>query len=178
MKLNLIKSLGVFILICCLSFSSFGLSSKRDSIQLTGKVFNNKEKVTGLIINVYRENELIKTEHIRSSHHFRLYIPKNSMLTIEITAPNFHTKTFFFDSTVPDGLRKLPGYQFDMDIFSESELEGVNTSMLDFPAGLVKYNEKKKIFLRDKAYTKKIKKAYFKLLEEAELSNRGALEDN
>ncbi len=178
MKLNLIKSLGVLILVCIFCIPSFGLVSKRDSIQLTGKVFNNKEKVNGLIINVYNENELIKTEHIRSSHHFRLYIPKNAMPTIEITAPNFHTKTFFFDSTVPNGLKKLPGYQFDMDVFSETELEGVNTSMLDFPAGLVKYNEKKKAFLRDKAYTKKIKKAYFKLLEEAELSNRGALEDD
>lgn len=178
MKNIQIKSLGIFLVLICISFSSFAFRPKKDSIQLTGKVYNNEERVTGLIINIYEGNELIKVSHIKTSHHFRLYIPKNSILTIEITAPGFHTKTFFFDSTIPQGLKKLPGYEFDMDIFSENELEGVNTSMLDFPAGLVKYHTKKKIFLRDKAYTKKMKKAYFKLLEEAEMSNRGTLKDS
>lgn len=172
-----LKILSLFLLVFCLSVSSSALSSKKDSILLTGKVYNNEERVTGLVVNVYKENELIRVFHAKSSHHFRLYLPKNEMLTIEITAPNFHSKCFFFDTNVPSELKRLPSYQFDMDIFSEKELEGVNTSFLDFPAGLVKYHPKKKVFLRDKAYTKKIKKAYFQLLEQAEMSNRGTLKD-
>lgn len=173
-----LKLLSSFLLVICISISSSALSSKKDSILLTGKVFNNEERVTGLVINVYSENELIKVFHARSSHHFRLYLPKDKMLTILITAPNFHSKCFFFNTNLPSELKKMPSYRFDMDIFSEKELEGVNTSFLDFPAGIVKYHVKKKVFLRDKAYTKKMKKAYFKLLEEAEMSNRGTLQDS
>jgi hypothetical protein len=158
--------------------SSFAASSKRDSIALTGKVFNDEIKVEHLVIKVYSENKLIKSQSIKSSNHFRVYLPKDQYLTIEIVAPKFHTKRFFFDSNVPSHLKKLPSYQFDMDIFSEEELEGVNTSFLDFPAGLVKYHPKKKVFLRDKAYTKRIKKSYFKLLEEAEMSERGSMKDS
>jgi hypothetical protein len=175
---NIIHRILILGVLCFGFYSSFALQSKRDSIALTGKVFNDEEKVEHLVIKVYSNNELIKSQLIKSSNHFRVYLPKDQYLTIEIVAPNFHTKRFFFDSSVPKNLRKLPGYQFDMDIFSEKELEGVNTSFLDFPAGLVKYNLKKKVFLRDKAYTKRMKKSYFKLLEEAELSNRGILKDS
>lgn len=153
-------------------------ANKKDSILLTGKVFNDEERVKGLIVKIYAENDLIKTEHVRSANLFKIYLPKDHYLTIEVSAPNFHTKRFFFDSHLPADKKKMPSYKFDMDIFSEAELENVNTSVLDFPAGLVKYHPKKKVFLRDKKYTKEMKKKYFRLLEEAKLSERGVLEDS
>ncbi len=169
-------TLIVSLLALTLSLSSY--ANKRDSILLQGKVFNNDERVHDVVINIYAENDLIKSVKVKSSNFFKTYLPKDHFLTIEITAPDFHTKRFFFDSHVPSDLKRLPGYKFDMDIFSEKELANVNPSILDFPAGLVKYHTKKKVFLRDKAYTKKIKKKYFQLLEEAKMSERGALEDS
>lgn len=172
------KSIQFLFLIVILCISSNTFASKKDSILLTGKVFNNEERVKGLIVRVYAENDLLKTEKIKSANLFKLYLPKDHNLTIEISAPDFHTKRFFFDSHLPKGTKKLPGYKFDMDIFSEAEVANVNPSILDFPAGLVKYHPKKKIFLRDKKYTKEMKKKYFRLLEEAKLSERGVLEDS
>lgn len=167
--------LSVFAALLILQSDSYARGSKRDSILMVGKVFNNDERVKGLIINIYNENNFLRAIHIRSAHHFRFYLPKNMLLTIEITAPGFHTKRFIFDSHVPDELKQMPNYDFDMDIFSEAELQGVNTSLLDFPSGIVSFNTKKGIFEHDKAYTKRIKKQYFQLLEEAQMSERGTL---
>lgn len=167
--------LGLFIGLLLSSQSAEAKGSKRDSILMVGKVFNNDERVKDLVINIYNENAFLRAIPIRSAHHFRFYLPKNMLLTIEITAPGFHTKRFIFDTNVPDELKQMPNYDFDMDIFSEAELAGVNTSLLDFPSGIVRYNEKKGIFEHDKAYTKRIKKQYFQLLEEAQMSERGTL---
>jgi len=101
-------------------------------------------------------------------------LPAQAVLTIEITAPNFHTKRFIFDTRLPTDIAKIPEYEFDMDIFSEEELAGVNTSLLDFPIGLVTYSEKKGKFLRNKNYTKKMKKRYLDLLDEALMTERAA----
>ncbi len=59
-------------------------------------------------------------------------------------------------------------YEFDIDIFKEEELKHINTSFLDFPVGLVSYDRKKKVFLRNKKYTKRMKKAYLKLWAESQ----------
>ncbi len=77
-----------------------------------------------------------------------------------------------FDSNVPERPKVQLKYHFDIDIFKESEIANVNMSMLDFPVGLVSYDEKKKAFIRDKKYTKKMKKAYLGLWNEAQKVER------
>lgn len=169
-KLVLFALFGVFLMITTKA------SSKKDSILLKGSVYNNVDHVKHATIEIYDGNTLIKKIDVRSSNRFRTYLPANKYLTIEIDAPNFHEKRFAFDSHVPENLITSPVYEFDMDIFKEEELEGVNVSILDFPVGLVYYDEKKKKFVHNKSYTKKMKKEYYKLLEEAKLSERTALE--
>lgn len=146
----------------------------KDSVFVKGSIYNNHDYIKSAVINVYDRNELIKSFEVRSSNRFDMNLPKNAILTIEIKAPDFHTKRFIFDTTLPEGLEETPGYEFDMDVFSENELAGVNTSLLDFPIGLVSYNEKKAKFLRNKEYTKKMKKRYLELLEEAMMTERAA----
>ncbi len=145
-----------------------------DSLLLTGSIYNNRSTVKKAVINIYDKNKIIKSIEVKSSNRFKTNLPINSYLTIEITAPEFHKKRFAFNSHVPSDLKQIPSYEFDMDIFSEEELNGVNTSLLDFPIGLVDYNEKKNEFLRNKEYTKKMKKRYLELLEEAVMVERAA----
>ncbi len=176
-----IRPLLVFILLLSIAQTANAnliKGSKKDSILLTGLIFNNDERVKHVNVKIYNENSLIKTIAVRASNRFKTYIPPNSLLTIEITAPDFHEKRFIFDTHLPEGLKKMPSYEFDIDVYSEKELEGVNPSFLDFPAGIVKYSEKKNKFLRDKNYTKRMKKEYFNLLKEAAMSERGLIEDH
>jgi len=145
-------------------------ASKRDSILLTGLIFNNNDRITGVVVNIYYHNELWKVEHLKRNNRLNTYLPKNAMLTIEITAPNYHAKRFMFNTSLPKELKIMPRYQFDIDLFKEEELAGVeNNSILDFPVGLVEYDEKKKIFLRNKKYTKRMKKAYLALWKESQV---------
>lgn len=166
-----------FSVICILFLSLTTQASIKDSIALKGSIYNNVEQVENVVIKIFDGNTLYKTVKVGSSNRFKTYLPVNKMLTIQIEAPGFHEKRFQFDSTIPENLSRIPEYYFDMDIFKESELEGVNPSLLDFPAGLVSYDEKKKEFVHDKSYTKKMKKEYYKLLEEAKLSQRAPLEE-
>lgn len=145
-----------------------------DSVFVQGSIFNNHDHVKDAVINVYDRNQLIKAVQVRSSNRFTMNLPINRFITIEITAPEFHTKRFIFDTNLPTDVQEAPSYEFDMDIFSEAELSGVNTSLLDFPIGLVSYNDKKGKFLRNKDYTKKMKKRYLDLLEEAMMTERAA----
>lgn len=169
-----IRLLFLSLLILVGSLTTAKAIVKGDSLQLIGKVYNNKSVVRGLIVNVYVNNDKIKAEHVKNSNRFRLNVPYNAMLTIEITAPDFHAKRFIIDSNLPNGVKQAPRYEFDIDIFRENEIEGVNSSILDFPVGLVDYDPKKKEFRRNKKYTKRMKKVYLNLWNEAEMIKRTA----
>ena len=152
------------------------LSSAEDSIELKGMIFNNQDRVKNVVIKVYSNNKLIKTEHLGNSNRLRTNLPINAELTIEISAPGYHAKRFIFDTHLPNDIGRTPSYQFDIDIFREEELAGVNTSILDFPVGIVEYDTKKKEFIRNKKYTKRMKKAYLDLWQEAQMSDRSGLD--
>ena len=146
--------------------------SQTDSVKMTGMLYNDKDEVKGSVINIYKNNDLIKVVKVAKSNRFRTNLPLNSFLTIEITAPDYHTKRFIFNTTVPDDIKKIPDFEFDMDIFSRQEMSNVNTSLLDFPVGLVDYNARKKKFIRNVEYTRKMKTRYLKLLEESIMTER------
>lgn len=166
----------VFLSVFSLMLNSLLIGQSRcdstDCVKIKGTIYNNKEKVSDLFINIYDRNVLIETVEVTSSNKFITRLPINSFLTIEITAPGFHTKRFIFDTTLPEDVKKIPNFKFDMDIFSEEEMAGVNTSLLDFPIGMVDYHPSKKKFLRNVNYTRKMKKRYLDLLEEAQMTNR------
>lgn len=170
------------LLLCILSLfymdtaKAVNPSLSKDSILLEGSVFNNESKVENAIIRVYINNKLYKEVEVSRTNKFSTNLPFNQMLTIEIAALGYHTKRFMMDTSVPKGMEKRMRYTFDMDIFSEEEMEGVNTSLLDFPVGLVYFDEKKKNFVHDKKYTKQMKREYFNLLEQAKLSERSGME--
>ena len=139
----------------------------KDSVLLRGLVYNDKNRVKNVEVNVFKDNELIKKVKAKTNR-FRTYLPTHSKLTITISSEGYHTKSFIFDTNLPSNVAKIPDYSFDIDIFKEEELEGINTSFLDFPVGLVSYNEKKQEFIRNKKYSKQMKKAYLKLWGEAQ----------
>lgn len=146
---------------------------KQDSIKLVGLIYNNRTKIKKYTINIYIRNSLFKSVPSNSRNNFQANVPINSYCTVEITAEGYYTKRFIFDTSIPeDYLSRIPEFKFDMDIFSEKELEGVNTSALDMPVGVVKYNNKKEEFEHNKSYTKKMKKIYKELLVESELQKR------
>jgi len=147
--------------------------AKQDSIKIFGLIYNNRTKVKEYTINIYIRNELFRSVSGNSRRNFKANVPINSFCTIEINSDRYYTKRFIFNSAIPDNYTNLiPEFKFDMDIFSEDELEGVNTSALDIPVGVVRYNNKKERFEHNKSYTKKMKKKYKELLIESQIQER------
>ena len=166
-KLNLhfIFLLSFLFLLCTVVCSR----NKSDSLTLKGSIFNDDSGVRAVVVNIYIQNSLFKGIRVKSQNRFMTNLPMNAVITVEITAPEFHTKRFIIDTEVSEKLKKGQlRYEFDIDIFKEEELANINSSFLDFPVGLVSYNEKKKAFQRNKKYTKRMKKAYLKLWEESQ----------
>lgn len=168
--------LTVCLVLIALFVQLDSFAGPRDSVKLKGMIFNNTSKIKGVVVNIYDHNKLIKNIHVKSSNRFLTNLPVNTLLTIEIKAPDYHTKRFIFDTKIPNNLKTVPKYEFDIDIFKESELSGINTSFLDFPVGLVSYDKKKKVFHRNKKYTKRMKKAYLKLWAESQSAGRQSSE--
>ena len=149
------------------------LAGSLDSLELKGMIFNDDSRVKDVVVNIYNHNRLFKQIHGKSSNRFVTNLPLNTIMTIEITAPDFHTKRFVIDTEVPNKVTKAQlKYNFDIDIFREEELKNINTSFLDFPVGLVSFNKKKGAFIRNIKYTKRMKKAYLKLWAESQEAER------
>lgn len=166
-----------FILLCLLfSFFLTAFESKayNDSLLIEGEITAKKGNLKDVVVNIYINNSLFKSEKLDRSLKFKLNLPLNEILTIEVSAPNYHSKRFMIDSHVPSKAKEDFVYLFEMDLFSLDEMKGVNTFLLDFPVGLVKY-EKRKGFVHNEKYTKQMKEEYFRLLEEANKSERGGL---
>lgn len=172
MKIKLKPALLLCLALVGLFVQAHAFAGSKDSVQLKGTIFNNSSKIKDVIVNIYDHNKLIKNIHVKSSNRFVTNLPINTLLTIEVKAPDYHIKRFMFDSNVPNNIKSIPKYEFDIDIFKESELSGINTSFLDFPVGLVSYDRKKKVFIRNKQYTKRMKKAYLKLWAESQSAGR------
>lgn len=173
--MKITAKLLIFLLI--ITGSSFAGGNNRphkDSLNLIGKIFNNTSTVKNVVINIYDGNKKIKSIHVKSSNRFVCNLPLNSLLTVEITAKNYHTKRFIIDSNIDFKPKSPLKYDFDIDIFQEKELAGINPSYLDFPVGIVSYDKKKESFHRNKKYTKQIKKTYLKLWEESQNAERQA----
>lgn len=168
------KPLNLLLRVSCVlffisTFNSAALAGPLDSLELKGMIFNNNSRIKDVVVNIYDHNKIFKVIQVKSSNRFVTYIPINTTITIEITAPDFHTKRFVMDTTVPNKIKKSQlKYNFDIDIFKEEELKHINTSFLDFPVGLVSFHKKKGEFIRNKKYTKRMKKAYLKLWAESQ----------
>jgi len=178
MKLHLriaskVKMLSLWLVLFTLSATAY--ASTADSLLLTGSVFNDKHRISEIKINIYVDNNIYKTVIVERSNRFRTNLPLNKMVTVEITAPGFYNKRIMIDTEVPENRPRQLMYDFDMDLYAESEMEGVNTSILDFPVGLIQYQKGK--FARNKKYTNQMKSEYMRLLEEAYTSDQGGKMD-
>ena len=82
------------------------IAGSLDNLELKGVIFNNKSRVKDVVVNIYDHNKLFERIEVKASNRFITNLPLNTILTIEITAPNFHAKRFVMDTTVPNKLKK------------------------------------------------------------------------
>lgn len=147
------------------SLSAATFEGAQDSLLIKGSVFHKKNKIRTVKVNLYVDNQNFETVEVESSNKFYTNLPLNKIVTVEITVPGYHKKRLLIDTHVPEKHSRRLVYDFDMDIYSEEEMEGVNTSILDFPVGLVQYQKGK--FVRNPKYTDQMKQEYVRLLEDA-----------
>lgn len=173
-QLKLPTFLSIILLFVSFLIAPIESKAYNDSLLVEGEITAKNGDLQNVVVRVYINNQLFKIQKLGRKAKFKLQLPLNEILTIEASAPNFHSKRFMIDSHVPPKPKHKLVYLFEMDLFSLEEMKGVNTFLLDFPVGLVKY-DKRKGFVHNEKYTKQMKDEYFKLLEEAKQSDRSGL---
>ncbi len=154
-------------------FAYSSTKSVQDSILIGGEVYHHDNKLRDYEIKIYIGNQLFKTVSSTKKYAFRAFVPVDEICTIELSAANYYDKRFIFDTHVPKEYRKeIPTFIFDMDLFSEVELEGVNTSALDLPVSIIQFRTHNLLFMPLRNYTRKMQKIYKKLKIEAKLQER------
>ena len=158
------KFLFIIVLIFFTSFV-FSQSSKEGYLSVTGKVKIEKDPVPGAFVKVYESSNLITEKRTDKLGKFKLKLPLNKEIILEVGAKGLVTKKIKFDTHVPEtGFYWT--YNFTVELFMD--IEGLDVSVLNQPVTIVKYNKDYDEFEYDKSYTNLMKDKLKKLMDQLE----------
>ena len=165
MKTFLLKILLIF-----LAFTSFSQSNKVGYLSVTGKVKINKEPVPGAFVKVYENGTLLQEKKSDGAGKFKLKLPLNKNIILEVGKKGLVTKKIKFDTHVPEtGFYWT--YNFTVELFMY--VEGLDISPLNQPVTVVKYNKEYDEFEYDPAYTNLMRDKLKKMMDQlAELKKK------
>lgn len=124
-------------------------------------------RVDSVTVNLYSGNDLIRSEFEKMGR-FSLELPLNQSLYIELIRENYYPKRIKVNTQLPADLQKTYYLSFDLFMIHEVHAKGVDDFILDFPTGLIEFDQKAMKFTYAEKYTKKIFKEISKLLLIAE----------
>lgn len=130
-------------------------------IRINLEVLYNDKILRGAKINLHRENQVIQTFEDTSMHQYTFKLQRNQYYTIEISKPGLVTRLIAVDTRLPNDF--VYEHSFDHDVmvslFNELEqVKGLDTYYLDFPIGIIYYNDDQDELMFRKKYTRHIKK--------------------
>ncbi len=144
----------------------------QDSLEIEGVIYHSSAQVNNIDAKVYIDNTLFKNIQLHDNNKLITNIPLGEIVTVEFNAPGYYVKRIMFDTHVPpDYKKKSLYYKFDVDLYSEDEIQDINISGLDFPIGLVKYNKNK--FDENTPYTRRKKSEHIDMLKKTKRTSSG-----
>jgi hypothetical protein len=147
--------------------------SKKD-ITISGCVYDGYKLLKKLTVYIYRENDLIDSVQTGKSSSFKIDVPLEEHYTIEIRKRGYDSKFLVFDTHTEGQKVSEHKFVFEVELYRDIDLVGVDTAVLDFPAGIVAYNEEHEQFLPVVKYGNSLAKDYDKLLFSIEIRQQHA----
>ena len=163
------------LLITLFAAFSFTVSAKNFvdaplGVPVEGIVIEEGRKCKDAKIQLYLGNE--EVQQVTSENgKFNFVLDFNNYYTIVVSKKGMVSKLISVDTHVKSTKIRVPVYECGIDLISKSRFLGMNTSILEFPMGIVSYNRGKGEFAHNKDYTSHMREAYQALLKESFAKN-------
>jgi hypothetical protein len=149
-------------------FSGFLYSQDTREFKFTGTITDKTDgkPVSDYMVDVFKGNDIIQSLPSGKKGVFKVILTGGSSYVLEITKEGYYPKRAIAITNVPEDLKKLPEFKFEMELIRTSEYESLNnmdpfaTSIFDFPYVIFEYDMKISDLNFRKEYTDHIKDQY------------------
>jgi len=138
---------------------------------ILGIVTEEGKKCKDAYVEVYDGNLVVQEFQTPANGRFNLTLELNHYYTVKISKAGMVPKILSIDTRVKSRRISVPVYECDIDLIPSSLFTGMNTSILDFPMAIVRYNRRKGEFIHNEDYTAHMRSAYDELVQESQLKN-------
>lgn len=146
-------------------------SSSIKGVPILGIVTEEGKKCKDAHVEVFDGNVVVQEFQTPANGKFKLTLEFNHYYTLKISKDGMVPKILSVDTRVKSTRISVPVYECDIDLIPSSLFIGMNTSILDFPMAIVRYNRRKGEFIHDEDYTAHMRSAYEELLQESFAKN-------
>lgn len=138
-------------------------SSNVKTLKMKGEVFLETSDSKDATIYVYLGNELVDTVFSTKSGRFDVELELGYKYVLELQKDGYVSKKLAVNTEVKDPFKRIPTFSFLCELIQvENEIVSLE---YDFPATIIKMNEKKGKFEYSSSYTKTISKMHADLKE-------------
>ena len=150
------KIIKKLVLIISLVFYSFFSGAQ---VTFTGYLVDEEsEKMKGVTVNLYQDNELLSTKKWNKKFEYNLKL--DAYYTMELVKEGFIPKKIAISTF--EGDKGAEPFLFVMELIKERK--GIDDVELDFPTAIIKYKKNTGAFNFDVDYSKSVKKEQEALL--------------
>ncbi|MBN1183574.1 MAG: tetratricopeptide repeat protein [Bacteroidales bacterium] len=171
------RNLLICFLLVCFNYNINSQQDKANYVEITGVVEDNDyQPIAGVSIKLYENSQVIKTITTKSDGEFQFFVDYNKYYIVELSKAGMVTKKIAYDTKLPEGSKGVWGVGFPISLFEGCP--GVETSVMNDPIGLIKYNERKRELEGDEDYRQKMQAKIGKLMMDIEDCKRKAYNEN
>lgn len=156
-------------LILGIDFSAFSKEPPLAGIMMLGGVTEEGLPCYDATVTLFMENNIQQIVQTNEDGSFQVALTPGKIYTVEVARSGLITKRISIDTHM-ERTRGNNVTVFDcyVNMVPEEQLEGVDTSDLDFPIALLSYDKKLKTFVHDPEYTSMMQATYKELKKAAQ----------
>ena len=167
--MNAFINMRALLITFILFLEVFALSAQDDrQFKFSGSITDRTDNkaVSDFMVDVFEEGRLVQTIASHKKGQFQMELPGGSKYSIEITKAGYYPKRAIIITDVPDDIKKLPLFKFEMEMIRHEEYEALEaldpfaTSIFDFPYVIFEYDAALQDLNYRKEYTNYIKDQY------------------
>lgn len=155
-----------FFTVLCL-IVTFSVTAQSDSasddffevLTIEGVVSDGEVALEGASMELFEGNRKVETIETKNNGKFKFTLYDNLHYTIQTSKKGYQTKRIAIDTHVPEDFGKADKFDFDISMARTDEFTNVEETLLEYPATIIGYSEKKQEFTFDKKYTDSLRAA-------------------
>ena len=160
------KKTALILILCALSGYLIAQDSREFSFTGTISDKTNKKPMADYMVDVFQGNDIIRSIPSGKKGRFSISLLGGSSYVVEITKDGYYPKRAIIITNIPEGIKKLSEFKFEMELIRKSDFEDLErvdpfaTSIFDFPYVIFEYDRKISDLNYRKSYTEHIKDQY------------------